>query len=119
IPSYLCRKLQDLRLNSSLCQWILDFLTERPQVVRIENPHHPHSPSSLKGCVLSPLLYSLYSSDCTSMSNSNTLVKSADDTVVVAYLGEVENLAAWCQANNLSLNVVKTKEMIVDFGRKS
>lgn len=78
-----------------------------------------------QGCVLSPLLYSLYTSDCTFTSNSNTLVKFADDTVVVlitnderAYLGEVENLTAWCQANNLSLNVLKTKEMIVDFGRK-
>ena len=26
-----------LRLNSSLCNWILDFLTGRPQVVRVGN----------------------------------------------------------------------------------
>ena len=28
---------------------------------------------------------------------------------------EVRDLAVWCQDNNLSLNVIKTKEMIVDY----
>lgn len=33
----------------------------------------------------------------------------------LAYRDEVRGLAAWCQDNNLSLNICKTKEMIVDF----
>jgi hypothetical protein len=44
-----------------------------------------------------------------------------DDTTVVglinketAYREEVRDLAVLCQDNNLSLNVIKTKEMIVD-----
>ncbi|KAK2920617.1 hypothetical protein Q8A73_000102 [Channa argus] len=50
----------------------------------------------------------------------------ADDTTVVgliskndesAYREEVQRLTAWCGANNLSLNVDKTKEMVVDFRR--
>ncbi|KAK3555926.1 hypothetical protein QTP86_029760 [Hemibagrus guttatus] len=50
----------------------------------------------------------------------------ADDTTVVgliskndesAYREEVQRLTAWCKANNLSLNVEKTKEMVVDFRR--
>jgi hypothetical protein len=32
-----------------------------------------------------------------------------------AYMEEVRALRVWCQENNLSLNVNKTKEMIVDF----
>ena len=32
----------------------------------------------------------------------------------IAYREEVRDLAVWCQVNNLSLNVIKTKEMIVD-----
>ena len=40
------------------------------------------------------------------------LVTYNDET---AYRREVENLALWCQENNLSLNVSKTKEIIVDF----
>jgi hypothetical protein len=54
---------------------------------------------------------------------SNTIIKFADDTTVVglitdndetAYREEVRDLAGWCQNSNLSLNVTKTKEMIVD-----
>ncbi|KAK3562895.1 hypothetical protein QTP86_011130 [Hemibagrus guttatus] len=33
------------------------------------------------------------------------------------YREEVQRLTAWCKANNLSLNVEKTKEMVVDFRR--
>ncbi|XP_059843348.1 uncharacterized protein LOC132403733 [Hypanus sabinus] len=34
-----------------------------------------------------------------------------------AYREEVQRLMDWCRANNLSLNVNKTKEMVVDFRR--
>ncbi|KAI5090393.1 gastrula zinc finger protein XlCGF28.1-like [Silurus meridionalis] len=34
-----------------------------------------------------------------------------------AYREEVQRLTAWCGANNLSVNVDKTKEMVVDFRR--
>ncbi|KAJ8383151.1 hypothetical protein SKAU_G00039290 [Synaphobranchus kaupii] len=65
--------------------------------------------------------------DCTATFDSNTIVKFADDTAVIglitnnderAYLEEVRLLTQWCQENNLHLNVSKTKEMLVDFGRK-
>ena len=79
------------------------------------------------GCVLSPLLYSLFTYDCTTIHGSNTIVKFADDTTVIglisnndetAYREEVQHLTAWCANNNLALNTKKTKELIVDF-RKS
>ena len=73
------------------------------------------------GCVLSPLLYSLFTHDCVAMQASNSIIKFADDTTVVglitnktAYREEMKALGVWCQANNLSLNVNKTKEMIGD-----
>ncbi|CDQ84200.1 unnamed protein product [Oncorhynchus mykiss] len=59
--------------------------------------------------------------------DSNTIIKFADDTTVVglitdndetAYREEVRDLAGWCQNNNLSLNVAKTKEMIVDYRKR-
>ncbi len=63
VPATLVAKLQTLGLNRSLCSWILDFLTGRSQVVRMGN--NTSSPLILntgapQGCVLSPLLYSLY-----------------------------------------------------------
>ena len=33
----------------------------------------------------------------------------------MAYREEVRDLAVWCQDNNLTLNVSKTKELIVDY----
>jgi hypothetical protein len=35
-----------------------------------------------------------------------------------AYMEEVRDLAIWCQDNNLSLKVIKTKVMIVDYRKK-
>ena len=40
------------------------------------------------------------------------------DNNETAYREEVKDLAGWCQDNNLSLNVIKTKEMIVDYRKK-
>ncbi|KAK3544979.1 hypothetical protein QTP86_031012, partial [Hemibagrus guttatus] len=104
IPQHLIEKLSFLGINTSLCNWILDFLTGRPH----------------------PLLFTLLTHDCAAMHNSNYIVKFADDTTVVglinknsksAYREEVQWLTAWCKANNLSLNVEKPKEMVVDFRR--
>jgi hypothetical protein len=59
--------------------------------------------------------------------DSNTIIKFADDTTVVGLITdndetacreEVRDLAGWCQNNNLSLNVTKTKEMIMDYRKK-
>ncbi len=63
VPTKLAVKLSDLGLNTSLCDWIQDFLTWM-------------------------------------------------------YLDEVERLTSWCQDNCLSLNVSKTKELIVDFRKR-
>ncbi len=131
VPATLVVKLQTLGLNRSLCSWILDFLTGRSQVVRMGN--NTSSPLILntgapQGCVLSPLLYSLYTHDCTATHSSNVIVKFADDTTVIglitdndetAYREEVSTLTKWCQENHLSLNIVKTKELVVDYRRQS
>ncbi|KAL0157679.1 hypothetical protein M9458_045755, partial [Cirrhinus mrigala] len=80
-----------------------------------------------QGCVLSPLLFSVYINDCTSKDPSVKLLKFADDTTVIglirdgdesAYRQEVEQLSLWCSHNNLELNTLKTVEMTVDFRRK-
>ncbi len=130
VPIKLTNKLTSLGLNTSLCDWIQDFLTGRPQVVKVGQ----YTSNSItlnvgapQGCVLSPLLYSLYTHDCVSSHRSTSIIKFADDTVVLglisnndetAYLDEVERLTSWCQDNCLSLNVSKTKELIVDFRKK-
>ncbi len=130
VPIKLTSKLTGLGLNTSLCDWIQDFLTGRPQVVKVGqfiSNCITLNVGAPQGCVLSPLLYSLYTHDCVSSHRSTSIIKFADDTVVLglisnndetAYLDEVERLTSWCQDNCLSLNASKTKELIVDFRKR-
>ncbi len=73
-----------------------------------------------QGCVLSPLLYSVYTNDCVSHCNSVQIFKFADDTTLIGlikndnesdYRREVSTLFDWSCTHNLKLNVLKTKEM--------
>ncbi len=108
VPTKLAVKLSDLGLNTSLCDWIQDFLTARPQVVKVGQFTSISITLNIgapQGCVLSPLLYSLYTHDCVSSHSSTSIIKFADDTVVLglinnddetAYLDEVERLTSWC-----------------------
>ncbi|KAL0202443.1 hypothetical protein M9458_000461, partial [Cirrhinus mrigala] len=75
-----------------------------------------------------PLLFTLLTHDCTAKLSSNYIIKFADDTTVVGlisnndetnYREEMAQLAEWCGTNNLSLNVSKTKEVVMDFRRNS
>ena len=68
--------------------------------------------------MLSPLLYSLFTHDCVAKHKSNTVIKFADVTTLVGLITDndetVRHLAVWFHYNNLSLNVSKAKELIVD-----
>jgi hypothetical protein len=130
VPYKLMIKLVALDLNPALCNWVLELLTGHSQMVKVGN-----NTSTLlilntvapQGCLLSPLLYSLFTHDCVATHASNTIIKFADDTTVIgliisndktAYREEVRALAEWCQENNLSLNVTKTKGLIADFRKQ-
>ncbi len=86
VPIKLAVKLSDLGLNTSLCDWIQDFLTGRPQVVRMgqfTSNSITLNVGAPQGCVLSPLLYSLYTHDCVSSHSSTSIVTFADDIVIL------------------------------------
>ena len=130
LPSRLYDKLLHMGVQQSLCRWVLDFLTGRVQVVKCHNKTSKPltiSTGAPQGCVLSPLLFSLYTNDCISHCQSVGLFKFADDTTVVGlitnndetkYRNQITSLVDWCSTNNLDLNPSKTKEVVVDFNRR-
>ena len=81
-----------------------------------------------QGCVLSPILFVLYTNDLCWNSENVIIQKYADDTII---LGLIENdcdneyqqcidfVNKWCIENYLSLNASKTKELLWDFRKIS
>ena len=96
IPDILHSKLSQLTVPASTCQWITNFLTDRRQQVRlgqITSSTRTISTGAPQGCVLSPLLFSLYTNDCTSSDPSVKLLKFADDTTVIGLIRDGDESA--------------------------
>ena len=79
-----------------------------------------------QGAVLPPLLFTIYTNDCSTVNNATTgthILKFADDTCIQGLIFEDETnyretirwFIKWCEDHFLLLNVKKTKEMIIDF----
>ena len=124
-----------IKCNSYLVSWIVDFLIKRPQYVKIKSNNVDIKSSILytstgapQGCVLSPLLFTIYTSDCRSNFENIPIIKFADDTALqglltsqadlLNYFSTVAYFTSWCDDHYLDLNVIKTKEMIIDFRTK-
>jgi hypothetical protein len=70
VPSKLIIKLEAVGPNPALCNCVLDFLTSRPQVMKVGNnisTSLTYNTGAPQGCVLGPLLYSLFTHDCVAM----------------------------------------------------
>ncbi|KAI4888527.1 hypothetical protein NFI96_008530 [Prochilodus magdalenae] len=79
-----------------------------------------------QGTILSPFLFTLYTTDFNYCTETCHLQKFSDDSAVVGcisrgdedeYRATVNDFVAWCELNHLQLNVTKTKELVVDLRR--
>ncbi|XP_076843384.1 E3 ubiquitin-protein ligase TRIM47-like isoform X1 [Brachyhypopomus gauderio] len=128
-PLLLRDKLVKMEVDMHLVTWITDYLTGRPQHVRIRDCSSDTVISNTgapQGTVLSPVLFTLYTSDFKYDSESCHMQKFSDDTAIVGcvrngqemeYRSLIEDFVVWCKANHLQLNITKTKEMCIDFRR--
>ncbi len=89
IPNQLLPKLTQLSVPTSVCQWINSFLTDKQQLVRLwklSSSTRTISTGAPQGCVLSPLLFPLYTNDCTSKDPSVKLLKFADNATLIGLI---------------------------------
>ncbi|KAI3376480.1 hypothetical protein L3Q82_016937 [Scortum barcoo] len=93
-PRLLGDKLQLAGVDHHLTTWILDYLTHRPQFVRVQG----------------------FESDRLLCSTWCSAGNDGDDR---EYRGLIQDFADWCLRNNLQINAGKTKELVVDFRRRS
>ncbi|KAJ8021605.1 RNA-directed DNA polymerase from mobile element jockey [Holothuria leucospilota] len=128
-PSMLVQKLFNMQVNYNIVLWVPYYLCCKPQVVKMGNFESDQcviSTGAPQGCVLSPVLFCLYTNDCQKLIDKCNIIKYADDTVLTgfiygndgsAYISEVQNFVGWCKKNSLVLNVDKTKELVFDFSK--
>ncbi|XP_026035054.1 zinc finger protein 2 homolog [Astatotilapia calliptera] len=130
-PALLRGKLEGAGVGKQLTAWTIDYLTNRPQYVRLHDCVSEVvicSTGAPQGTVLSPFLFSLYTSDFCYNSDDCHIQKFSDDTAIIGcvsdgnnqeYRGVISDFVGWCETNVLQINASKTKEMIIDFRRKS
>ncbi|TWW67277.1 hypothetical protein D4764_02G0003180 [Takifugu flavidus] len=108
-PRLLRAKLENRQVDAPLVSWIEDYLTGRPQFVRlrscVSDPRMSNT-GAPQGTVLSPFLFTTYTADFQSIHNGQE----------EEYRDFVESFVRWCRENHLQLNVTKTK-MVVDFSK--
>ena len=126
----LLKKLKLYNLDDKSCNWFKNYLFNRSQVVKLDaqclSTVRPITMGVPQGSILGPLLFVIYINDLVyelyNCDSSVTLY--ADDTILYSshtdmYMASAMNqstvniLYDWCQLNRLSINLGKTKHMIV------
>ena len=117
----LFNKFRELSINPYI--GLLLFLFSSQQRVIADGNMIPFLPTNRgihQGTILGPILFSLMLNDIQAVdSDRSTMVKFADDLSVLIKEThdqtpqEVENILSWTQNNIMTINLTKTKEMIV------
>ena len=110
-------------VDTHLVSRITNYLKEWPQLVRLKDCLSDtvvSSPGAPRGTILSPVLFTLYTSDFCYNTESYHMQKFSDNTAIVGCIRDVRVLGGstgsfvqWCRLNHLQLNTAKTKEMVV------
>ena len=107
-PHLMVDKPLRLHVPPDLCLWVLDFLTNGRQFVKLDDVQsslRTLSTGAPQCCVISPVLFIIYTNDLYIDSTNNIILKYADDTVIVGlitdcdellYRQEIVKVKTWC-----------------------
>ncbi len=126
-PHILLKTMQRMNVNPFIIMWFYSFLTNRSQQVRVNRTLSESTiinTGAPQRCVSSPVLFTLYTNECTCSTVNNYMIKFSDDTAILGlisgtsdvttYKHEVQNFVQWCDKHFLSINTKKTVEMMFD-----
>ena len=123
----LISKLKSYGINGNALKWFHSYLSNRSQAVNINSTLSNFKKINIgvpQGSILGPLLFILFVNSLPETVNSNCkcvmyaddttlLLSSSDPTVLQNEINiNLNNIATWFQANNLTLNIKKTKLML-------
>lgn len=116
-------------MNTAVVNWFNSYLSDRKQVVLINDHLSSEKPILTgvpQGSVLGPLLFLIYVNTLANLKLNASLIMYADDTVVYSpiskkptqqeiskYQEDLDGIGDWCSRNKLSVNVGKTKLMVL------
>ena len=108
-------------MDEQLTVWTINYLTNRPQYVRLHDCASEVVVSSiraLQGTVLSHFLLSLYNSDFRYNSDHCHIQKFSDDTAIIGCVSDgndkedrevICDFVGWCKTNTLQINASNKK----------
>ena len=128
----LLRKLSEIGLCENSLQWFRSYITDRKQRTCCGNELSDELPVTHRvpqGSILGPLLFVIYINDLPSVLDASQASLYADDTVIYYYGSSSQELtdklnqdllavAKWLNEHKLTLNLDKTKCMLIGSNRK-
>ena len=123
----LLSKLEQIGIQGTTLKWFKSYLSGRQNFVRIGNKLSNANEMTMgvpQGAVLSPLLFNIYVNDMVNATKILKFIQFADDTTVFLsgsnihriadiFNVELKLLETWLTSNKLSINISKTKYMII------
>ena len=87
-PHLLINKMMKMKIPVYYCRWIMNYLSERSQYVRLDQGIRSDcvipNTGTPQGTVLALFLFTVYTSDCRSMTEKCPLIKFADNQLWLA-----------------------------------
>lgn len=128
----LLKKLNKYGVQGRELEWFTNYLEGRQQYTKIDNYVSKPMPNNLgvpQGSILGPLLFILYINDIVEVIKNCQVNMFADDTLITTSAPtlieavqkvneDLENLRKWLMFHKLSLNISKTKYMVMSIRTK-
>ena len=121
--------INSIDIPKKIHNWCIDYLADRKQCTKFNDQQSSYKDINagvIQGSGLGPILFTIVISSLKAKSNSNCIIKYADDCIILipesndfTIEDEINNVTSWASSRNLCINKDKSKHMLVSLKRKS